>query len=317
MQGNATNRARSGKKHGPDLPAVKKGQNGNDEKEDKLTQVSLESKRKKIELLEKTGFFTNDIPKGVQVEFFDEIICFKGPNPRVVKKVKDKVEQRIQDIKCKIIKIAKSQRNILTIHNTLEFIDYNLNIPKLPVTWEVVDVADQWMMIVFSFDEKKAKEMSERILACIAEETVSKDKSELPWFKDFCEKEQYRIIIDSDNEGNIKVFMTTDLRKNYFVNKRPPKSPQNKAAERSQLQKRASREQKDPTTVTIQVGSPEYPQLPRNRHVELERNRKAEEPSPNSKYEMSFDNFEYEVIVHNQQCIYLSTHIYLLFKLIF
>ncbi|VDI14122.1 Hypothetical predicted protein [Mytilus galloprovincialis] len=269
MQGNATNRARPGKKHAPGLPAVKKGQKGNDEKEDKLTKVCLDFKRKKIECLEKSGFFVKDIPKNVQVDFFGELIQLKGPSPVAVKLTKDKIKQRIQDIKSKSINLTNNQTKILTMNHALNFIDHSLNIPKMCVSWEVVTVADQDKMNVFSFDEREAKKMSKQIMACIAEEIVSPDDSELPWFKDFYEKEQSRIIIESTKKGKIKVYMTTDVLKTYFYVKRPPIYPQNKAAGGSPLQFRAFGEKKDPTSnQQTGVSKPENSQSQRNMHVE-------------------------------------------------
>ncbi|VDI83029.1 Hypothetical predicted protein [Mytilus galloprovincialis] len=315
MQGIATNRAHSGKKHAPGVPAVQKGQKGNDGKEERLTKAGIEFRRKKFECLAKTGFFAKDIPKSVQVEILNEVIQLKGPDPTAVKLAKDRIKQGFQDIKSKSINITNNQTKILTMNHALNFIDHSLNIPKMCVSWEVVTVADQDKLIVFSFHEKEAKEMSGKIMACIAEETVSPNDSELPWFKDFYEKEQSRIITESAKNGKIKVYMTTDLRKTYFDVKRPPKSPQNKAAGGSPLLNEASGVQMDPTrNQQTGAGTSDNHQSPRNKdtnkhgkEIEVEECGKAKESTPNSKKDKQ--SFEDKVDLNNQQIAYLDIHL--------
>lgn len=171
--------------------------------------------------MEKSDFFKSRIPPGITVSIEGDTIELKGKDRQVLKLAKDSVEKCKESLKLAGLSIHSIQAKILKKSDVINFINECLDIDNMVVTWDVVEVADQARLNVFSFDKKEADEMIKKVMACIVEERVKVQETGLSWFQNLLRKEQSKLTTTKSSAGDIIVYTTIDVREKYFAVNRP------------------------------------------------------------------------------------------------
>ncbi|XP_052081796.1 uncharacterized protein LOC127719611 [Mytilus californianus] len=179
--------------------------------------VKLNYNCKQIKCMEKSDFFKCRIPPGIAVSIEEDTIELKGKDMQVLKLAKDNVERCKESLKLATLSIHSIQAQILKKSDVINFINECLDIDNLVVTWDVVEVADQSLLNVFSFDKQEAGEMIKKVMACIAEERVKIEETGLPWFQNLLRNEQSKLTITKSSAGDVLLYTTIDVREKYFV----------------------------------------------------------------------------------------------------